>query len=348
MKKAVTYILSAVVIALAVAYLVVCLGLVREKRQDTLCTGLNVIVLDSVHTSFITAGDVGRHLDREYGKYIGLQIDSINLTRIEDIIDSKSAVFKSQAYVSTDGILNIRISQRTPLLLFKTDSAEYFADAEEFIFPMQGRGTDRVITVTGSIPLTVGKDFKGDLQDEAQTEWLTGIVAMAQHIRKYHVWEDVAVSVQENGDIILSPKREDVSFIFGEPKDIQRKFSRINKYYLAVVPDKGEDHYSSVNVKYAGQLVCRTDGKDKKKEEARKAAEKAAAQAAKAQEDSTKRQEQIDAAQISQDQEESMKNQPETAAVPPPQTQEEAAQASQTQETTETEETTTEQKDNVE
>ena len=35
------------------------------------------------------------------------------------------------------------------------------------------------------------------------------------------------------------------------------KFEKIGRYYTAIVPDKGEGYYSTVNVKFKDQIVCR-------------------------------------------------------------------------------------------
>jgi cell division protein FtsQ len=43
---------------------------------------------------------------------------------------------------------------------------------------------------------------------------------------------------------------------FGEAKDIEEKFKKINLFYEEILPAKGWNTYSRVNVKYKGQIVC--------------------------------------------------------------------------------------------
>ncbi|MBO7222278.1 MAG: hypothetical protein J6V37_04430, partial [Clostridia bacterium] len=62
---------------------------------------------DSIQNSFISASDVKKYLDSEYGTYVGCQIDSVDLLAIETILNSKTAVLNSDVYVTKDGLLNI-------------------------------------------------------------------------------------------------------------------------------------------------------------------------------------------------------------------------------------------------
>jgi hypothetical protein len=63
--------------------------------------------------------------------------------------------------------------------------------------------------------------------------------------------------VNEDGDLVMVPRTGGEKFIFGKPDKAEDKFSRISKYYTAIVPSKGEGFYTTVNVKYDGQIVCR-------------------------------------------------------------------------------------------
>jgi len=64
------------------------------------------------------------------------------------------------------------------------------------------------------------------------------------------------ITVSDEGDIVLFPTSGNESFIFGQPENIEDKFSRIHKYYSHIKAAKG-DIYGTVNVKYKGQIICR-------------------------------------------------------------------------------------------
>ena len=91
----------------------------KQSRKQLTCKGLEVTVLDSLENDFVSAADVRRFLDKEYGTYLGTPLDSMNLSRVEDIIDGRSAVLKSEAFVTKDGILHIEVTHRKPIVRFQ-------------------------------------------------------------------------------------------------------------------------------------------------------------------------------------------------------------------------------------
>ncbi len=256
MKKAVVYTFAGLFVALTVAYLVFCIGIATERHNAQPCLGLNVYIVDSIHCG-VTTSEIRKYMDKEYGKYINEPVAEIDLTKIEKIINGKSTVRNSEAYVSSDGYLNIQISQRTPVVGFHSGDVEYYADAEGFIFPLPQHSVPGTAMISGKIPLTVEAGFKGELTDTAQRKWLMETIGMTEYIKKNRLWKEVDYSVTESGDLTINPEGENVTFILGDPENYVTKLGRIRRYYLGVVPSVGEDYYSTVNVKYAGQLVCR-------------------------------------------------------------------------------------------
>jgi cell division protein FtsQ len=72
-------------------------------------------------------------------------------------------------------------------------------------------------------------------------------------------WKDkiVQITVCNGGELIMVPREGSERFHFGQPEDIQDKFRKMETYYTAIVPAKGEKEYSMVNLEYEGQIVCR-------------------------------------------------------------------------------------------
>lgn len=259
MKKGIRYILTGFFgLALAAIIVVACVAGVRS-RQHIRCSGLEVAVLDSMQNSFVSKTDVKRYIDNEYGRYIGTVIDSIDLVRIEEIIDGRSAVLKSQAYVTTDGILHVEVTQRKPVVRFQKSGGGFYADAEGYIFPLQKTYASHVQVIDGNIPLAANSGYKGAIEDPKEMEWFERMMDIVNFIEKSRTWKDkiVQISVDEKKDIILIPREGDERFIFGQPVEIEEKFRKMEKYYTHIVPAKGSGHYKVVDLKYKGQIVCR-------------------------------------------------------------------------------------------
>ena len=126
------------------------------KRKPIKCKGVSITVTDSAMNRFISAREIKKFLDEELeGGYIGIQIDSIDLRRIEEILDSTGAILKSQAYTTKDSLLNVRVTQKMPVVRFQKGTKGFYAVEDCSLFPLQSTYTSHVMVVDGYIPLKI-------------------------------------------------------------------------------------------------------------------------------------------------------------------------------------------------
>ena len=259
MSKTVRHIINGVSGALLAACLIVAYMSGVSCRAPLKCTGLNVVIADSSMNRFVSKADVKKFLDKEYGEYVGMLLDSIDLAKVEKIIDGRSAVNKSEAYTTRDGMLNVKVTQRTPVVRFQKSDGGFYADAEGFLFPLQSSYASRVQVIDGEIPLKANSGYKGEITDEKERAWLGKVIDLVNYMENSRTWKDkiVQITVCDGGELIMVPREGTERFHFGQPDEIQEKFRKMEKYYTAVVPAKGEKEYSVVNLEYDGQIVCR-------------------------------------------------------------------------------------------
>lgn len=259
MSKTVRHIINGVSGALLAACLVLAYMSGVSCRAPLKCTGLNVVIADSSMNRFVSKADVKKFLDKEYGEYVGMLLDSIDLVKVEKIIDGRSAVNKSEAYTTRDGMLNVKVTQRTPVVRFQKSDGGFYADAEGFLFPLQSSYASRVQVIDGDIPLKANSGYKGEITDEKERAWLGKVLDLVNYMENSRTWKDkiVQITVCDGGELIMVPREGTERFHFGQPDEIQEKFRKMEKYYTAVVPAKGEKEYSVVNLEYDGQIVCR-------------------------------------------------------------------------------------------
>ena len=230
----------------------------NERRIGQLtCAGIKVEFTEDFN--FVTAKDVEGYLSKDYGACIGQRLDSVDLRKVESILDNKSAILKAEAYTTPDGYLNVRIRQREPVVRFQKDNNGYYADEEGFVFPLQRNYTSLVPIIDGAVPLDIERGYKGEPKTETEKEWLAGAIALVNYMQDSGIWAKniCQITVSGNGDLIMIPRDGKERFIFGPPEDFGRKFDLISRYYTSILPHKGTGCYSTVNVKYNGQIVCR-------------------------------------------------------------------------------------------
>ena len=257
MKKAVKYSLIGVV---AAAF---CIGMgflyrnVRQEQSRLICGKLEVSFSDSLR--FVSEQDIREYLDTRYGSFIGQRLDSVGLSRIEDILESRSAVMRCEAWTTDDGVLHLDVTQRAPVLRFQDGERGFYVDAEGFIFPLHPTYTAPVPVIEGAIPVDVPEGYKGETPGEEAQQWIAGVLEVDRYIAASRNWKDRVSSfrVRPGGEIVLQLEGRPEQFILGQPEDIPDKFARIEQYLGVIAPTLGEGHYRTVNVKYNQQIICR-------------------------------------------------------------------------------------------
>ena len=98
MKPAVRYIVAASAVTACLFLWLVGDRIGAENRREVTCNSVDAIIADSL--AFISPDDIKDWM-ADYGTYLGLRLDSVDLKKVEAVIDGKSAVRKSQAWLTT-------------------------------------------------------------------------------------------------------------------------------------------------------------------------------------------------------------------------------------------------------
>jgi cell division protein FtsQ len=64
------------------------------------------------------------------------------------------------------------------------------------------------------------------------------------------------LEIDKNGDIKMYQQVGNQVIEFGDAEDIEEKFNKISLFYEEIIPSKGWNAYSRVNVKYKDQIIC--------------------------------------------------------------------------------------------
>lgn len=228
-----------------------------EADGDVRCRHINVCVNGSHGESFVAPDEVKDAVSKQFGNIIGKAERDIDLVAIEKFVNERSAVRSSEVYMTRDSVLNISIEQRYPVLRLYKNGVGCYCDCNGNLFPLQGRTTARVMIVDGALPVNPNTNGKPD--SKKGRIWLNKMVSLADYVN-HSAWKNRInqMSVDEHGDLVLYLRDTRERFIFGTPDDAKDKFERIETYLTSVKPGLEEGKsYSSVNVKFENQLVCR-------------------------------------------------------------------------------------------
>ena len=238
-----------------------------NKRSNTRCVDIKVTIEDSLYTRFVTSDAVREYLDADFKGLKGMPIDSIDLHRIEQTLNSKSPILSSTAYITNKGILNISVVQREPAVILQGPDYSFYSTGDGYLLPLQPNFSAEVMQIEGHIPIDTTDCRLGKPQDPQDGEWLDQILKMTDFIRTSKVWKSRigSITCEPSGELVIKPKDGREQFLFGHPKDIEAKFEKMRIYYERITADKGDDRYNVVDLRFKGQIVCKDTEVENKK-----------------------------------------------------------------------------------
>lgn len=238
-----------------------------NERAKSRCTGIDVTIKDSLYIRFITEKAVKEYLALNYKGLVGMPLDSIDLYRIEEILNSNSAILKSEAYITGKGILNISLIQRKPAVELVTKDEKFYSTADGYLLPLQPHFTQELLVIDGIVPINAVDWTNGRPEEQKDIEWLGSMLEVVNFINASDIWKDriAKITCESSGELIIIPREGSENFLFGHPKDIEEKFEKIRIYYERITADKGKDRYITVDLRFRGQIVCKDIETEKRK-----------------------------------------------------------------------------------
>lgn len=235
----------ALLLALTI-YLVYAFVRLAVGRDDTLCSSVNVVIVDSTHAGFITADEVKRLLVRAQLYPVGRHMEDIDGRRIEEELLKNSFVRQATCYKSPGGRVNIQLSQRLPLLRVRADNGDdYYLDEKGNAMNPQGYFADLVV-VTGHVS-----------RDYARRK----LVYLAREFHNNPFAGDLVVQadVAPDSTVTLVPRIGCREIRYGKLDSINmaRKFRNLKAFYAKVLPEVGWNTYREISLEYANQIICK-------------------------------------------------------------------------------------------
>jgi cell division protein FtsQ len=248
-----------------VTYILVALSFVGNRSNMVTCSSINIEIADSLNNSFVTKSDVLKTIQKHNSNLIGIPIRMINTYEIEKQIANIQAVKNVDAFTTSDGKLNIRVNQRTPMVrIINRNGQSYYIDLEGQTLPLSRNYTSHVLVINGNItePFEIGPNIKvmnwADKEINEQSPLICQLYDFAKFLHNDRFWKaqisQVYVASQNNIELI--PRVGPHVVILGSLTDYETKLAKLKLFYQKALPDEGWNKYKTINLKYRNQIVC--------------------------------------------------------------------------------------------
>src|SRR3569833_3886749 len=231
--------------------LVVLMSFIEEKKSEVVCKDEKIFIPGNQY--FIDRDEVDNILQVNSRSLIGRRMQNINIQALESKLKANPFIEFAKVYTDMDGVINVEISQRQPILrVMNRFDQDFYVDQHGLKIPLSTNFTARVLVANGYIDEAFANNV-----DSLHTHIAMELYKAADFIRKDSLWDAQIGQLYVNKDheIELIPRVGNNRILIGHTDSLESKFHNLLVFYKKALPLVGWDAYKVINVKYANQVV---------------------------------------------------------------------------------------------
>jgi len=250
-KRVWKYILISFAWAISLGGLAVLMGFIEIKKSEVVCRDVKIYIPGNQY--FIDRDEVDNILQIHMHALIGRRMENINLHDLESKLKGNPFIAYAKVYADMDGVINVEISQRQPILrIINRFDQDFYVDQHGLKIPLSKNFTARVLVANGFIDELFANQI-----DTLHTAMAMELFKTADYIRKDSLWDAQIAQIYVNKDheIELIPRVGNNRILLGNADSLDTKFHNLQVFYKKALPMVGWDTYKMLNVKYANQVI---------------------------------------------------------------------------------------------
>jgi cell division protein FtsQ len=250
-KRVWKYVLISSAWGISLGGLVVLMSFIEQKKSEVICKDVKIYIPGSQY--FIDRDEVDNILQIHSHALIGRQMENINIHELESRLKANPFIEFAKVYADMDGIINVEISQRQPILrIMNRFDQDFYVDQHGLKIPLSANFTARVLAANGYID-----ELFANQVDTMHTALALALFKTANYIRKDSLWDAQIAELYVNKDheIELIPRVGNNRILLGNADSLDTKFGNLLAFYKKALPLVGWDAYKMINIKYANQVI---------------------------------------------------------------------------------------------
>lgn len=166
----------------------------------------------------------------------------IDLHLLEENVLLHPMVEDAAIFLTVDGLLKVKIKQRTPIARVLSNAKSYYIDKQAKIMPLSENYSARVLLVFGDIKQ----------EDIKEIHFLVTKIIEDDFLKK----QLISIEKMPNNEFVLNTRIGDQKIFLGKTNNLNKKFKNLKSFFKKTMADKTIDNYSAINLKYNYQVVC--------------------------------------------------------------------------------------------
>lgn len=230
----------------------------QPDEQDKICTKVNINIQDEVTNGFLDAKEIKKRLEAKKLYPLGKTLSQVSARKIEETLMQSSFVKSAECYKTQDGLVDINLTQRMPIVRIKSiNNEDYYVDDHYQIMPNTKYTSDMIIA-TGYITKWYAQKYISILSKALMTDDL-----WRNQIEQINVLQDRGIELvpRVGNHIVFLGYLPETNIVSQRETDIQdfvkRKMSRLENFYKYGLSQAGWNKYSYINLEFDNQIICK-------------------------------------------------------------------------------------------
>ena len=214
-------------------------GFAEHRHKNRKLTNIKVSFTETENL-YVTEEVVNKLLIQNNATVTSIDKETLDLNRVEALLNKHQMIENAEVYLSLDGKLEAKVSQRKPIGRVVGNSS-FYLDKNGEIMPLSQFYSARV-------PLMFGFDGSNVSKAYSIISYIKEDEFLSRHI--------TGVNRLKGDKYSLDLREQDFTLYFGDSSDVALKFNNFKAFYKKAQKENKLDTYKKVNLQFGDQVVC--------------------------------------------------------------------------------------------
>lgn len=230
----------------------------KPEDEKRMCKGVNVVVTDASTHGFINSKEVVSRISGYGLDPKGTQLSQVSCRNIEEALQKTPFVKTAECYKTEDGMVNVEVTQRMPIVRIKADNNDdFYIDDKDCIMPNSDFSSDLIIA-TGHISRAFATMYVSPLARAIMDDDFSRNLFQQINITKD---QGIELIPRIGGNIIYLGRLPESSNAEERRQLVEEfivtKMNRLRAFYKYGLPIAGWNKYSVIDLEFDNQIVCK-------------------------------------------------------------------------------------------
>ncbi|MCP4457340.1 MAG: cell division protein FtsQ [Cytophagales bacterium] len=220
------------------------------SSKEGLVNDLRVDIISNEGNMFTSEAEI-LDLMRGEDNILTLPVSKWDMSEMERRVETNPFVMDAEVYRDVKGNVLVWVNQRKPIgRIYHRYEKDSYIDENGNLLPTTARHTARV-------PLLEIDELIWE-NNLKETSYGNSLLELLKYIEQHDFWraQIAQLVVKSDGQIEMIPQVTKQTVLLGTPDDFEKKFEKLMIFYKKILPTKGWNNYTTVNLKFKDQIIC--------------------------------------------------------------------------------------------